>query len=382
MEKTNKILKVPPIKVYFPDEDKKQILDKINECLTTGMLAQGKNVKEFEDEFARYLGVKHAIAVNSGGSAIEVVMRALDVKGKEVLIPANTFLATASSVILAGGIPKFVDIETETFSVSLEKLKSARTKNTVGIITVHIGGIVSPWIESIKKWSDENGLWLFEDCAHAHGSKLGEKFAGTFGICSAFSFFATKVITSAEGGMIVTDNSDIASKVKILRDYGKTEPWVSFHTELGANWRMSDIHGIIGLSQLKRLDEFINWREGIANLYTEKLKKNYNVQLILPVGRSSWYKYILLLPKNINRDEFKLKMKEHGVSISGGVYDLPLHKQPVFSGQYNTNEKFTVTEDVCTRHVCLPIYYGMTNEEAEYVIEVLNNVLKGFKKED
>ena len=374
MNKETTIKKIPPLKIYFSSEDKKEILVRIEECPSSGMLAQGKNVKEFEDEFAKYIDVKNAVAVNSGGSAIEISMRILNVKDKEVLVPANTFFATASSVILAGGNPVFVDISKDTFSISLEHLKKSKTKNTVGVIVVHIGGIITPEIESIKKWCDDNGLWLFEDCAHAHGSRLNGKMAGTFGIAGGYSFFATKVMTSGEGGMLVTNNNDFAKKAKILRDYGKTEPWVSFHTEIGANCRMSDISGVIGLVQLRKLDEFVNWREKVASLYTNKLKSLPGIKLILPKDKCSWYKYIVLLPSNIDREKLRIKMKEIGVSLSGGVYDLPLHKQPVFKNVEAKDLKNT--EEVCSHHICLPIYYGMGNEEVEYVINALKLALK------
>ena len=253
-------MKIPPVKVHFPEEDRKEILRRVDECLFTGMVAQGKNVKEFEDEFAKYVGTKHAIAVSSGGAAIEIAMRILNVGGKEVLVPTNTFLATASGVILAGGKVRLVDIEPDTFSPSLTNIQERVTPDTIGVVIVHMGGIITPEMESIKKWCDKNGLWLFEDAAHAHGSMMNGKTAGTFGIAGAYSFFATKVMTSGEGGMIVTENDEFANKARILRDYGKPEPWVSYHVEMGANWRMSDITGAIGVVQLRRLDEFIEWR--------------------------------------------------------------------------------------------------------------------------
>jgi len=368
------LLKIPSLKVYFPPEDIKEILSKIEECLSTGMLAQGKNVQEFEKQFASYLGTQNAICVSSGGSAIEVVMRALNVKEKEVLVPANTFLATASSVVLAGGNSRLVDISPKTLSPTLESLKKSITKNTTGVIIVHIGGIISEEIEEIRNWCNEKGLWLFEDCAHAHGSMFHKKMAGTFGLGSAYSFFATKVITCGEGGIVVTSDNELAKKVRILRDYGKTEPWVSYHVELGANWRMSDITAVIGLAQLKRLNEFINFREKIASLYTKFLETIPEVNPILSKDRCSWYKYIILLPNNKDREKLRIKMKENGVSLSGGVYDVPLHKQPVFKSF--ENEPLHNAEDFCRRHICLPIYYGMKNEEVEYVVETLKNCLK------
>lgn len=365
-------MKIPPVKIHFSEEDRKEILRRIDGCLSTGQVAQGSNVEEFEREFARFTGVRHAVAVSSGTSAIEIAMRILGVEGKDVLVPTNTFMSTASSVLLAGGRVRLVDADPETFSVSLEGLKKAVTRDTVGVIIVHIGGIITPQIEEIKKWCDANGMWLFEDAAHAHGSEIFGKKAGSFGVAGSFSFFATKVMTSGEGGMVVTDDDDFADKVRLLRNHGKPRPWVSYHTHLGSNWRMSEFSAAVGLSQLKRLNSFISSRERAAGIYSELLRDKSELTLVLPHGKSSWYKYIVLLPRGVQRDKIKAAMKESGVSLSGGVYDTPLHRQPAL-GDVGTN--FPLADDVCGRHICLPLYYGMMDEEVGYVVDTLAEAL-------
>jgi dTDP-4-amino-4,6-dideoxygalactose transaminase len=369
------MMKIPPVKVVFSEADKKDILNRISACLSSGMLAQGANVNEFEQNFAKYTGSTHAVAVNTGGAAIEIPMRIYDVANKEVLVPTDTFLATASSVILAGGKVRLVDISPDTFSPSLENLKRRVTKNTAGVIIVHIGGIVTPEMPAIRRWCDENGLWLFEDCAHAHGSRLGERSAGSFGSAGGYSFFATKVITSGEGGVIVTNDEAFAKKAKVLRDYGKEQPWVSYHTHLGANWRMSDITAAVAVVQLARLEEFIAWRDKIATIYTEALRATgrSSGRPVLPHGKCSWYKYIVVLPGGVDRQKLRDSMKAKGVSLSGGVYEIPLHKQPVFAGMEG---EFPVAEELCDRHICLPLYYGMTEQEAVYVVDTLNESLR------
>src|SRR5688500_13326504 len=270
------------MKVVFDQEDIHQIGDRLTEILSTGMLAQGKYVADFERQWAAYVGTKHAIAVSSGSSAIEIAMRILGVAAKEVLVPDNTFAATAVGVILAGGRVRLVDADAATFSVRLEDLQRRRTPETVGVIVVHIGGIVTSEIDAIRRWCDDQGLWLFEDCAHAHGSAWNDRRAGTFGRLAGFSFFATKVMTCGEGGMITTNDDAIAEQARLLRNHGKPQPWVSYHTHLGANWRMSEINAILGLSQLRRLDEFIAWRERIAASYTAWLREIPDVTPILP----------------------------------------------------------------------------------------------------
>jgi len=371
-------VRIPPVKVVFEQEDIHEICGRVEEILTNGMLAQGKYVADFEQQWAAYVGTKHAVAVSSGSSAIEIGMYALGIAGKEVLVPDNTFAATAIGVQLAGGRPRCVDTDRATFSVRLADLQARRTPDTVGVIVVHIGGIVTPEIEAIRRWCDDQGLWLFEDCAHAHGSAWGEKRAGTFGRAAAFSFFATKVMTTAEGGMITTDDDEIATQARLLRNHGKPQPWVSYHSQFGSNWRMSELNAILGLSQLRRLDAFIAWRAMIAAHYTDWLAALPALTPVLPLTRSSWYKYIVLLPEHIERDSFKQRMKEQGVSLSGEVYELPLHRQPIFRAM--ADDPFPVAEDVCRRHICLPLYYGMTEEEARFVITTLGTTLAAHQQ--
>ncbi len=358
--------------ITFSLEDREEICRRIDRSLATGQVAQGENLEEFELNFAQFVGTKYAVAVNSGGAAIGIGMRLLGVKDKDVLVPTNTFVATATEVLLAGGRIRFVDVEPNTFSVSLASLQAAVTAETVGVIVVHIGGIITPEIEAIRNWCNDRGIWLFEDAAHAHGSSFNGKQPGQFGCMAAYSFFATKVMTSGEGGMLVTNDDELAQRARCLRDYGKPEPWVSYHTEIGSNWRMSEFCASVGVVQLKRLPEFISWREKIASFYTAAIQTLPEVTLVLPIGQSSWYKYILLLPPGMSRERVKAAMKARGVSLPGGVYEMPLHRQPIFA---DIADQFPVADDICSRHICLPIYFGLTEEEAQYAIESLRLTL-------
>ena len=372
-------MKIPPVKIYFPEKDKREILQRIEECLSTGYLTLGKNGKEFEENFAQYVGSQYAIAVNSGTSAIEIPLRILGVEGKEVLVPTNTFFATPAAVLHACGRVRFVDAEEETFSISVESLKKNITKETVGVIVVHIGGIVTSRMPEIQSICEENHLFLFEDAAHAHGSSLNGKKAGTFGNTASFSFYPTKIMTSGEGGMIVTDDEKIYDDALIYRDQGKSGFLTNFHTRLGYNWRMSEPHAIIGLTHLKRLDEFIQARQKIAKIYDEGLQSIEGITpLLLPEGSfSNYYKYIALLDKGIDRASLKKKLREeYEVALSGEIYDTPCHLQPIFEAFREGD--FPIAEDICKRHVCLPIYTTMTMEEADYVLSSLADVLKEF----
>lgn len=373
-------MKVPPVKVYFADEDKKQILERIDACLSSGRLTLGENGKEFEEKFAFYVGSKHAVAVNSGTSAIEIPMRILGVEGKEVLVPTNTFFATPAAVLHAGGKVRFVDADPQTFSVDVESLKANITENTAGVIIVHIAGIVTPKMQEIQALCREKGLFLFEDSAHAHGSSLNGKMAGTFGIAASFSFYPTKVMTSGEGGMIVTDSEEIRDEAMLYRDQGKASFTSNVHGKLGYNWRMSELHAIVGLTHFQRLEEFIASRTKIAQIYDEGLKSIPGITpLKIPNGcRSNYYKYIALLDDGIDRLKFKTALREKfEIGLSGEVYELPCHLQPIFKNIHQT-ELLSKSEDICRRHVCLPAFPTMMEEQAEYVLSSIASVLNNM----
>jgi perosamine synthetase len=367
-------MKIPPTKVTFSLADREEILHRIDDCLSSGHVDQGQNVDEFERAFAQYIGCRFAVALSSGGSALEIAMRALGVAGRCVLVPTNTFFATAAAVLLAGGWIRLVDISADTIAPTVDTLDSQYAKDVGGVIVVHIGGIVTPEIERIREWCAQRRIWLFEDCAHAHGSELMGQRAGRFGIGGAYSFFSTKVITSGEGGMLVTDNESLAQKARLFRNYGKPDPWVTVSVELGANCRMNELAAAVGVVHLKRLDDFITSREKIAARYTDRLRKRTDLSCLTPSARSSWYKYIVVLPPSIRRDYVRQAMKEAGVNLPGGVYDLPLHRQPVFRGQ--DWGRFPVAESFCDRHICLPIFYEMSLAEADYVLDALEGAIQ------
>lgn len=364
------------LKISFSQEDRKDILAKIDDALENGNLSQGKYVNELEHTIKNYTNVKNAVAVNSATSGIEMVMRILNVKDKTVLVPTNTFLATASGVLFAGGKVRFVDTDPKTMSISLEGIKKQYTEDTVGVIIVHIGGIITPEIENIKAWCDEKGIWLFEDAAHAHGSVYNSKQAGMFGIAASYSLFATKVITCGEGGYVVTNDDELAKKMRLYRNHGKGEAWVTYNSSIGNNYRMSDIVATIALNQFSHLDEIIMKREKIADYYTKYLKEHMEeLQVILPQEKSSWYKYSVILPDGISRDNVKEKMKETGIELQGEVYGIPLHQQP--ATQYiGEGLQFPNADYICKQSICLPIYPDLKREEQEFVVKQLCSIIK------
>lgn len=381
-------MKVPPAKVFIPPEDRALILARIDEALASGQLTLGRYGREFEEQFARYVGTRYAVAVNSGTSAIEIVLRAINVTGREVIVPTNTFFATPAAVLHAGGVVRFIDADPATFSVRADDVARAITDRTAGVIVVHIGGIVTPEMPAIRRVCQERGVFLLEDAAHAHGSSLDGTMAGAFGSAATFSFYPTKVITAGEGGMIVTNSEPLRDAAYGYRDQGKVSFTVNQHDKLGNNWRMSELHAIVGLSQFTRLEEFIAVRRRTAAVYDARLPAIGGVTplIVPPACRSNYYKYIALLDDGIDRATLKRTLRErYDIGLSGEVYELPCHLQPIFrerkwkmengkqemeNGKWEIGE-FPIAEDLCRRHICLPISAVMTDEEAHTVLGAL-----------
>jgi perosamine synthetase len=369
-------MKVPAAAVHFPEEDRAWILSRIGECLESGRLTLGPNGAALEEDFAQLCQVRYAVAVNSGTSALEIILRAVGVEGREVVVPTNTFYATAGAVLHAGGRIRFVDCEPESFALDAGSLRAALGVQTAAVILVHIGGVITPRIDEIRAICDAAGVPLVEDAAHAHGCLLNGQAAGSFGRAAAFSFYPTKVMTSGEGGMIVTNDETIHREAIIYRDQGKEGFATNFHVRLGYNWRMSEPHAIIGLAQLRRLDEFSARRAEIAATYDAGLGRlGPRVAAVRPPAgsRSSYYKYIALL-SGVDRAALKSMLREEfEVSLSGEVYEVPCHLQPVFAGI--TDGPLPKAEDLCARHICLPVSAKMTPDDARYVLESLEAAL-------
>ena len=307
---------------------------------------------------------------------MEIILRVLGVEGKDVLVPTNTFFATAAAVIHAGGRPVLVDMDPESFGIRPEDVEKCLTPKTAGLIVVHIGGIISRRIRDLQEFARRKGIWLVEDAAHAHGSSHGGMKAGAFGVAGAFSFYPTKVMTSAERGMVVTNDDRIAEEARIYRDQGKASFTQNAHVRMGYNWRMSEPHAIIGLRHLERLHEMISDRQKIAGVYDQGLKAFHNLRhLDVPSGGvCNYYKYIAILKDRKDRKAIKTELRDrHGVSLSGEVYEEPLHKQPVFK-PYALGA-LELSEDYCARHICLPIFSGMKEDEAHRVLQALKETI-------
>jgi perosamine synthetase len=374
--KNKNLINVPAAKIDFDPSQRQWITERISEALESGQLTMGKYGEEFERDFSKLCGSKHAICVSSGTAALEIIFRSLNVADKDVLVPTNTNFATVAALIRAGGNPVLMDTDASTFGTHPEEARRRLTSATVGLAVVHIGGIISPQMEALVNFANDNGLWLIEDAAHAHGSSYAGTPAGTFGRAGAFSFFPTKVMTSAEGGMIVTNDDDIAGEARIYRDQGKASYSQNVHVRMGLNWRLSEPHAIIGLSHLTQLGNMVSCRQAIARIYDQELSGLDSLSLVKIPQQAvcNYYKYIVLLKDRMDRNAYKQRLRdEFGVALTGEVYEVPIHKQPVF--EYLCRYPLPIADDVCARHLCLPVFASMNEDQAMLVINALKSTL-------
>jgi dTDP-4-amino-4,6-dideoxygalactose transaminase len=369
-------------KPYFPQEDIRIIEKDLRKILNSGMLTLGEYTERFEAEFAKLCSVQHAIAVNSGTSALEIALRTMRLgKGHEILVPTNTFAATAAVVLLVGAKPVLTDIDTKSLCMDAKNVEKHLTSKTKAVIAVHVGGLICPEITAIREICEDHDLNLIEDAAHAQGSLLDNKPAGSFGDAGCFSFYPTKVMTSGEGGMITTDREGVEKKARIFRDQGKESFNSNIIVEVGYNWRLDEISAAIGLTQLRRLKDFIGQRNEIASFYDDGLARVSGITpLNIPKNAlSNYYKYVAFLDKDVSRDHFKQKLREKGVRLSGEVYWPPLHMQPIYKRLLKVKEgDFPVAEEACQRMVCFPIYSQMTIDEARYVVQEVREAMKSL----
>jgi len=364
--------------VPLPRDHITELLENFRTILGSGRLTLGPYTEEFELAWSKWVGCRYSVAVNSGTSALEIILRSLNVVGKTVLVPTNTFFATPAAALHAGARVKFLDVG-DHLMIDESALEQAIDSEVAAIMVVHIGGYVHPEMKRVAAVCKERGVPLVEDAAHAHGSRLGGNLAGTFGIASAFSFYPTKVMTTGEGGMISTDNERIAEMARTLRDQGKVRPNANFHTELSYNWRMSELSAALGISQLGRLAEFIEHRQQAAKTYSRGLTGTAGIVPMQAAKDSSpnYYKFVAFLENKRSREEVKRRLaSEFQIFLSGEVYDTPCHQQPVFRrSDVSTRGFLTNAETLCKSHICIPVYSDITPAEQDYALDAVKKVL-------
>lgn len=358
-------MKIPAAKPLIGD-DERAAVDRV---LRSGMLAQGPEVAAFESEFSQHVGGRHCVAMNSGTSALHLGFIAGGIKpGDEVIVPSFSFAATANSVVLAGGVPVFADIDPKTFNIDPNHVESLITKKTKAIMPVHLYGHIAA-MDQINQIAQKHNLLVFEDAAQGHLASLNGKNSGEFGLVASFSFYPTKNMTAGEGGMCVTDAAEVARMLKLLRNQGQE---IRYKNEvIGFNTRMTDIHAAIGRAQLAKLPGWTKQRQENAAYLNANLK-GVITPYLAPGTTHSYHQYTVLIPgEDANkRDEFMKRIGEAGIG-SGVYYPTPIHRLPSF----NLDLHLPVTEKVIKECVSLPIYPTLSKEELELIVSVVNEVV-------
>jgi len=362
---------------YFSSDVIEAILADVAQMLRSGQLTDGPFCREFECEFAAYNNARYAVAVNSGSAALDVVLRHFELQGREVIVPTNTFVSTPNSVLFAGGKPVFVDINPDTLCIDIEEVKRKTTPRTVGVIVVHIAGLICPQIEELREFCQEKDLFLLEDSAHAHGASLNGQKAGTFGDVGCFSFYPTKVMTSCEGGMILTNDSELAERARCIRSCGQDANRQM--VMLGDNWRLSEPAAIVGLHQLEHLDEFLQKRNQIAKGYEKALESVEGISLFRtpPNIWHSYYKYPIRLTERVDRKKAAMMLKEKFKIETGHIYDPPCHLHPYYREAHGTRMgDMPSAERVLKQVMCLPMHYQITQQNIQYITEALAHTIR------
>jgi len=359
---------IPIAKPVFSEEE----TDEVVKVLRSGQVRQGAKVKEFEERFAQKVGSQYAFAVSSGTAALHVAYLSALKPGDEVIVPAFTFIATASAVVFANAKPVFADIDGESLTIDPEDVRRKITSQTKAIAPVHLFGHAAS-MKALQQIASEYNLFLINDAAQAHGTMFDGKDIGCFDDLNCYSFYPTKNMTTGEGGMVTTNNRDLWEKGKLLRSHGQSSKY--YHTILGLNYRMTDMAAVIGIKQLGRLDENIEKRRGNAEFLSRELGKIDGIRV--PVTKDnvkhSFHQYSILLDLarlNCTRDDF---VKALGAENIGAAvhYPVPLTRQPVFRDYANS---CPVSEDISRRILSLPVHPYLSKQDLAKVVAGVRKV--------
>lgn len=372
--------------VQLFDDEIDEIVDHCRHSLAAGRLSGGPLVEEFERCFARRSSLPHAVAVSSGTDALESILRALGVGGRKVLVPTNTFAATGFAVVRAGAHPVFIDVAPRTLAPSpahVAMALDAERGEVAAVILVHVGGFIGDSTKELADLCSSRHVALIEDAAHAHGSLYRGDAPGTWSAAAAYSFFATKVMTSAEGGMVVTKRDDVASFVRSYRDQGRDPNDPLINQIIGTNARMSELHAALGLVELRYLDSVLAARRRIARWYDMAIGHLPGVTVVSPVEESepNYYKYIIVFDRGEMKSDFRAFARAEGLPLPSGVYDVPLHRQPAFA-KIHGGAPLPGAEEFCSRHVALPVGRTMEKDDVDSVVAVLRSFAMSYRGRD
>lgn len=374
---------IPLFKIYWDEQD----IEKVTSVIKKGMYwATGPDVKEFEKKMAEYVGVRYATAVNSGTSALHVALAAHDIGDRdEVIVPSFTFIATANAPLFVGAKPVFAEIEEKTYGLDPEDVERKITPRTKAIIPIHCGG--SPCrIGELKEIARKHNLILIEDAAESLGAMVNGKKVGSFSHSATLSFCAPKIITTGEGGMVLTDSRDVYEKVKLIYNHGRAETADYFssaeqmeYVALGYNFRMSTMTAALGLAQIEKIDDIIRRRRENAHYLTEGLSKMEEIQT--PEEPQGYFHVYQMYTIRLNggegiRDRLKEYLAQHG--IMSRIYFEPVHMSLFYRRKFGYKDgELPITERISKEVVTLPIYPGLTKSEMDYIIETIKDSFSG-----
>ena len=377
----DKKIKFPAYEPWISDEDKK-IVEK---TLTQSMLTLGPQLEKFENDFCKYSKAKYAVAVSNCTAALHLSLMALGIKkDDEVIIPDLTFVADANAILACNAKPVIVDINKENFFLSISNIKKNITKKTKAIIPVHIYGQVCN-IEEILDVAKDNNLKVIEDCAHAVGTFHKSKHVGTLGNTGCFSFYPTKNITTAEGGMVITNSEKIAEKVRQLRNHGMTKslksrysseyPWIFDIKQPGYNYRLDEIRAALGITQLKRIKKINGLRKKASSYYNKNLQNIPGIILPDMVNDKthSYHLYTIRVtkPYKLSRNQLFKKLKDNGIRTT--VYWMPIHKYTAYRKFVKTSNILNTTK-IYDEILALPLFPNISKKHQDAVIKVIKSV--------
>lgn len=365
-------MKIQLRKPFFPSESISNVQKKIKNVLESGQLTLGKNVSEFEKKFAKYFNVKYAVAVSSATAGLHLSVLSLGIKNNdEVIVPAKTFISTANAALYCNAIPKFCDVEDSTFqldSTKFEKLISSKTK---AVISVHLGGNVCN-MKAISKIAKKYSLPIIEDAAHAHGSTYDGEKAGTLGDMGVFSFYPDKIMSSSDGGIIVTNNYSRYEKLLLLRNVGRKQIGKYDYTEIGYNYRMNEIQAILAQEQLKLLPKMLKRRREIAKKYDLEFRGHSQIipQKIFSNVKSGYYAYIL---KSNQAEKIRKKLAIKGIETSP-MFET-IYKTTAYKKLLTKIPKCPISEKLDTQTFTIPLHPSLSDKQVNYVIKQMKKIL-------
>ena len=365
---------VRPFQPGITDEEITEFATLAVDVLRSGRLILGEQTQQFEEEFARAVDARHAVAVATGTVALEILHRATGNAGRTALVPTNTNYATAAAATHAGMRVRLYDAglyaTAEAITAALDQYPDTRS-----VTVVHIGGYISPEFETIVDLCRARGVLLFEDAAHAHGSTHHGRPAGSLADAAAFSFYPTKVLTTGEGGMITTNDPQLAALSRTYRDQGK-DATGDYHLVAGSSWRMPELSAALGRVLLRRLPTTLAHLRRAMATYTAGLHSAEDLTLIEQDPHAlSGHKYVLLAADRAHRDRITRHAAAAGVQLARGVYTHPLHRQPVLADIITASTALTgglpLADDFADRHLCLPLWRAVPDNDVARTLEVL-----------